>query len=116
MLKFFELNSIRSRMVSGFLFLTFLILILSLVSLYILDYTSRVAGVHSNISRLEIYTLNLIKSDNDFFDLEVLNEVISEWAEAISSHAAIVSMHEYNCRLDTCCRKAVKTTTVSALN
>jgi len=74
MLKFFELNSIRSRMVSGFLFLTFLILILSLVSLYILDYTSRVACVHSNISQLEIYTLNLIKSDNDFFDLEVLNE------------------------------------------
>jgi len=74
MLKFFELNSIRSRMVSGFLFLTFLILILSLVSLYILDYTSRVAGVHSNISQLEIYTLNLIKSDNDFFDLEVINE------------------------------------------
>lgn len=74
MLKFFELNSIRSRMVSGFLFLTFLILILSLVSLYILDYTSRVAGVHSNISQLEIYTLNLIKSDNDFLDLEVVNE------------------------------------------
>ncbi|SHH25975.1 Signal transduction histidine kinase [Chryseolinea serpens] len=74
MLKFFELNSIRSRMVSGFLFLTFLILVLSLVSIYIMENTSRVAGIHSKISQLEIYTLNLIKSDNDFFDLEVTNE------------------------------------------
>lgn len=74
MLKFFELNSIRSRMVSGFLFLTFLILVLSLVSIYIMENTSRVAGIHSKISQLEIYTLSLIKSDNDFFDLEVINE------------------------------------------
>jgi signal transduction histidine kinase len=74
MLKFFELNSIRSRMVSGFLFLTFLILVLSLVSLYIMEYTNNVAAVHSNISQLEIHTLSLIKTDNDFFDLEVTNE------------------------------------------
>jgi signal transduction histidine kinase len=74
MLKFFELNSIRSRMVSGFLFLTFLILVLSLVSIYIMENTSRVAGIHSKISQLEIYTLSLIKSDNDFFDLEAINE------------------------------------------
>src|SRR5687767_15242972 len=74
MLKFFELNSIRSRMVSGFLFLTFLILVLSLVSLYIMEYTNNAAAVHSNISQLEIYTLSLIKTDNDFFDLDVTNE------------------------------------------
>jgi signal transduction histidine kinase len=74
MLKFFELNSIRSRMVSGFLFLTFLILVLSVVSIYIMENTSRVAGIHSKISQLEIYTLSLIKSDNDFFDLEIINE------------------------------------------
>jgi signal transduction histidine kinase len=74
MLKLIELNSIRSRMVTGFLFLTFLILILALVSLSIIDRTTRIAQLHSNISQLEIQTLILIKSDNDFFDLETIND------------------------------------------
>lgn len=68
------MNSIRSRMVSGFLFLTFLILVMSLVSLYLLDRTSRIAGVHGDISRLQVYTLSLFKNDNDFFDLEPVND------------------------------------------
>jgi signal transduction histidine kinase len=60
-------------MVSGFLFLTVLILILAIVSLYILDRANKVALIHSRISQLQVFTLTLIKSDNDFFDLDVYN-------------------------------------------
>ncbi len=72
---FFELNSIRSRMVSGFLFLTFLIFVVVLVSLYILNRNNEISRIHGNINQLEILTLSLIKSDNDFFDLDATNEV-----------------------------------------
>jgi len=74
MLRFFELNSIRYRMLSGFLFLTLLILVVGLVSISSLDTTSRVAGIHSHINQLQVYTLNLIKTDNDFFNFETTNE------------------------------------------
>ncbi len=74
MLKFFELNSIRHRMLSGFLFLIMLILVIGVVSISSLDNTSRIASVHSRINKLQVYTLNLIKTDNDFFDFETTNE------------------------------------------
>jgi|GEM_PF-5713238 len=74
MLRFLELNSIRSRTVSGFLFLTFLILILALVSLYLLDKTRRIVDIHSNVNQLQVFTLALFKTDNDFFDLEATSE------------------------------------------
>src|SRR4051812_31379790 len=75
MLRFFELNSIRYRMLSGFLFLTLLIFVIGLVSISSLDTTSRVASIHSRINQLQVYTLNLIKTDNDFFNFETTNEV-----------------------------------------
>jgi signal transduction histidine kinase len=74
MLKRFEINSIRGRMVTGFLFLTFLILILAIISLSIMDRITHTSRMHSTISQLEINTLSLLKSDNDFFDLETINE------------------------------------------
>lgn len=74
MFKFFEINSIRSRMVTSFLLLTFLILILALVSFFTLDRTIEIARIHSSINQLEIFTLNLIRSDNDFLQLETTNE------------------------------------------
>jgi signal transduction histidine kinase len=73
MFKLFDINSIRSRMVVSFLFLTILILIQSLVSFFTLDRTIQIARIHSDINQLEIFTLNLIKSDNDFFNMEVIN-------------------------------------------
>jgi signal transduction histidine kinase len=73
MIKFLRLNSIRSRMLSGFLFLTLLIISIAIVSLFILNRTNRIAGIHAQISQLQIGTLSLIKTDNDFFDLEVIN-------------------------------------------
>jgi signal transduction histidine kinase len=74
MLKFFELNSIRHRMLSGFLFLTLMIFIIGGVSLYLFDQISTVATSHRQINQLQVFTLNLIKTDNDFFDFEVTNE------------------------------------------
>ncbi len=73
MFKLLDINSIRSRMVVSFLFLTILILIQSLVSFFTLDRTIQIARIHSDINQLEIFTLNLIKSDNDFFTMEVIN-------------------------------------------
>ena len=61
-------------MISGFLFLTFLILILAAVSLFLLDRTNHLADVHSHIGQLQINTLLIFKNDNDFFDLESTNE------------------------------------------
>ena len=61
-------------MVSSFLFLTLLILILAIVSFYTLDRTMQIVRIHSNINQLEIFTLNLIKSDNDFFNIETIHD------------------------------------------
>lgn len=61
-------------MVASFLFLTSLILVLAIVSLYTLDRTLEIARINSDVNQLEIFTLNLIKSDNDFFDVEAINK------------------------------------------
>lgn len=74
MFKLFEINSIRSRMVASFLFLTSLILVLAIVSLYTLDRTLQIARINTDVNQLEIFTLTLIKSDNDFFNVEVINK------------------------------------------
>jgi hypothetical protein len=78
MFKLLDINSIRSRMVVSFLFLTILIPIQSLVSFFTLDRTIQIARIHSDINQLEIFTLNLIKSDNDFFTMEVINPTYFE--------------------------------------
>ncbi|MBI3218194.1 MAG: HAMP domain-containing histidine kinase [Bacteroidetes bacterium] len=73
MIHLLKLNSIRSRMLSGFLFLTLLIICVAAVSIYILDRTNHIIAIHTRISQLEITTLSLLKTDNDFFDLETIN-------------------------------------------
>ncbi len=73
MIRLLKLNSIRSRMLSGFLFLTLLIICVAAVSIYMLDRTNRIISLRSRISQLEITTLSLLKNDNDFFDLETIN-------------------------------------------
>lgn len=83
MFKLLDINSIRSRMVVSFLFLTILILIQSLVSFFTLDRTIQIARIHSDINQLEIFTLNLIKSDNDFFTIEVINSAYFETHKSI---------------------------------
>lgn len=83
MINIFKRNSIRSRMLSGFLFLTLLIICVAAVSLFILNKTSEVASIHGRISQLQISTLSLIKTDNDFFDLETINNSYFETHESI---------------------------------
>lgn len=83
MFKLLDINSIRSRMVVSFLFLTISILIQSIVSLFTLDRTIQIARIHSDINQLEIFTLNLIKSDNDFFNMEVINPAYFETHKSI---------------------------------
>jgi signal transduction histidine kinase len=77
-----KLNSIRSRMLSGFLFLTLLIICVAAVSIYMLDQTNRIIAIHARISQLEITTLSLLKNDNDFFDLETINQRYFETHES----------------------------------
>ncbi len=73
-MKLFNINSIQSRMLSGFLFLTLLIIIIAFASLYLLDRTRSITSIHNNLNRLQVYTLHLIKADNDFFDQEIFNQ------------------------------------------
>lgn len=73
MFRLLNINSIRSRMVASFMVLTGLILVQSIVSFYTLDNTTQTARIHSDINQLEIFTLNLIKCDNDFLNLEIIN-------------------------------------------
>lgn len=71
MRKFFEFNSIRSRMLAGFLALTFLIFLIAVISLFTLDNIRYTANIDRSINQLQANVLILIKSDNDFFDLGV---------------------------------------------
>ncbi len=50
-----------------------MIFILAIVSLSFIDRIVGIARVNDSINHLETYTLNLIKSDNDFFELETIN-------------------------------------------
>jgi signal transduction histidine kinase len=77
-------------MISGFLFLTFLILILAAVSLFMLDRTSKLADIHGHIGQLQIHTLLLFKNDNDFFDLEATNE------KYFTTHQSLFLLKRYN--------------------
>ena len=70
-------------MLSGFLILTLLIVCVAIVSLFILNKNNRIAAIHGQISELEIATLSLIKTDNDFFDLETINPDYFETHESV---------------------------------
>lgn len=61
-------------MLSGFLLLTLMIVILGGVSIYLFDQISTIANSHRHINQLQVFTLDLIKTDNDFFNFEVTNE------------------------------------------
>lgn len=74
MRRLFEMNSIRSRMWSGFLFLTVLISLLLLGSLFMMQRLSAISATQSGINHLQVLTLHLIRIDNDFFDIGTLEE------------------------------------------
>lgn len=70
MFNFFEVNTIRGRMVSSFLFLSILIIILAVVSVLIFNHITRITKLNREIHLLEINTLSLIYNDNDFINIE----------------------------------------------
>ncbi len=70
----FQMNSIRIRMLSGFFFLIVLLLVMAFASLYLLDRTKRTDQINLSINQLQVLTLDMIKADNDFFDLDLDNE------------------------------------------
>jgi len=61
-------------MLSGFLFLTAIILAVGIVSVDTFGRINRIADLQRLINQLQVHTLNLIKTDNDFFDFESTNE------------------------------------------
>ncbi|MEJ0055656.1 MAG: HAMP domain-containing sensor histidine kinase [Bacteroidota bacterium] len=71
---FFRLNSIRDRILGGYLFLTFLIVALVIFSAFVINRNRRIASIHSDINELQVHSLNLIKADNDFFNVEIYNQ------------------------------------------
>ncbi|MBT1705584.1 hypothetical protein [Chryseosolibacter indicus] len=70
----FSKDSIKNRILSGFLFLIIFFLLLISIALYFLNRSVSIANIDRNISKLQIFTLSLFKNDNDFFDLETINE------------------------------------------
>jgi len=74
MSQFFRLNSIRDRIQGGSLFLTLLIIVLVVFSAFVINRTRKIASIHSDINELQVHSLNLIKTDNDFFNIEIYNQ------------------------------------------
>lgn len=92
MIGIFKSNSIRSRLLSGFLALTLLIGLLALVSFYILQRTKRITKIRQEIYELQVLTLQLIKNDNDFLDFEVSQEHYYKTHESkyLTKHNALI--------------------------
>jgi len=68
-----EINSIQNRILTGFLIITLIALITYVFSYHYLTKLESIRSFDREISRVEVLTLNLIKIDNDFFDLESIN-------------------------------------------
>jgi len=68
-----EINSIQNRILTGFLIITLIALITYFFSYHYLTKLEKIRAFDREISRVEVLTLNLIKADNDFFDLESIN-------------------------------------------
>jgi len=70
----FQMNSIRIRMLSGFFFLIALLLVMAIASLYLLNSFKRTDQINLSINQLQVLTLDMVKIDNDFFELDLNNE------------------------------------------
>jgi signal transduction histidine kinase len=68
-----KINSIKNRILSGFLVIILIMISICSVCFYYLEKIESVRVLNQNISKIEILTLNLIKVDNDFLDIESVN-------------------------------------------
>lgn len=83
LLNFDKINSIRYRILFGFLIITAIYLLYLLISF---NYVSRLDAIRQTdkkIAQLEAKTLMMIKKDNDFFDLESINPRFFETKESL---------------------------------
>ncbi|MEO1050013.1 MAG: HAMP domain-containing sensor histidine kinase [Bacteroidota bacterium] len=69
-----RLNTIRSRIFLGFIFLTLTIIVLSSISYSYLRKTEEERKLIEEVSSLRLHTFNLIKSDLDFLNFESINQ------------------------------------------
>jgi len=67
-------NSLRNRFLLGHLSITLLIVIVGGFTSLLFNQIQWVSDVRNHINKLEVLTLSLIKTDNDFFDYEATNE------------------------------------------
>ncbi len=70
----FKINSIKNRILTGFLSVLVMVLVLGILSLYYLNRINQIRKLDRLLSRIESQSLHLIKTDNDFFDIEAINE------------------------------------------
>ncbi|MEM9857791.1 MAG: HAMP domain-containing sensor histidine kinase [Bacteroidota bacterium] len=70
----FKINSIKNRILIGFLSVIVGVLLLGSVSLYYLHRINAIRRIDKQLKILETASLHMIKADNDFFDLEAINE------------------------------------------
>ena len=70
----FKINSIKNRILTGFLSILVVVLVLGILSLYYQNRIDQVRKLERLLSRIESQSLHLIKTDNDFFDVEAINE------------------------------------------
>ncbi len=70
----FKINSIKNRILTGFLSILVVVLALGILSLYYQNRINQVSNLERLLSRIESHSLHLIKTDNDFFDIESINE------------------------------------------
>lgn len=75
-------RSIRNRILSGFSVLTLLIILLSSISFYYLRKTAQIRTLDERIAHLQVLTLKIIKKDNDFYDLESVNDAYHQQRES----------------------------------
>lgn len=68
-----KINSIKNRILSGFLIIILIMISICSVCFYYLKKIESVRTLNQNISNIEVLTLNLIKVDNDFLDIESVN-------------------------------------------
>lgn len=61
-------------MVGGFLYFSAILFLLTLLFFHVSNQAIEVAQIHSEVNRAEVLTLNLIKTDNDYFDLDLMTD------------------------------------------
>ncbi len=85
----FKINSIKNRILIGFLSVILGVLILGVISLIYLNRINSIRTLGEQLNSIQTTSLHLIKADNDFFDIEAINKLYF-----MSKESAILSKRE----------------------